>query len=224
MRGREALIVMGKVPRAGKVKTRLSPRLSPESACALYAALLADTVREIGRLRAPEKYLFHSPPSAGRSFAGPHFREFRLLPQRGGDLGERMAHAVRVAARRGASLAVVVGADCPALSAGRLREAFRELRDGADAVLGPTVDGGFYLVGIPADRPLPVSGVAWSTPTALRDVLADCRARGLSFSLLPTAFDVDTPTDLERLRAWARARPRPACPATRAWLARVLPG
>ncbi len=214
----EAVIVMGKPPRPGRVKTRLSPPLGTRASAELYARMLGDTLAEISTMKRCRRYLFLDSPEPGDiPFRAP-VEAFQRFPQRGRDLGERMLDAASTAFRLGARRAAIVGADCPSLSAGRIREAFRELSAGASVVFGPSTDGGYYLVGLPAPEAWLFRGVSWSTPDVLADAAARCRKRSATFSFLPVERDVDTPEDLDALRAWAGGHAEPACPGTRAWI------
>lgn len=218
MECRDALILMGKAPVPGTVKTRLSPPLPPGDAAALYACLLEDAAEMASRLPRVRRYLFFAPGDGISHFRADPFSAFDLRPQDGADLGERMERAVNSAYSGGARRVVVIGADCPALSARRIRSAFRELSDSAGAVFGPAEDGGFYLVGTRLPFPFPLRGIEWGTATVLAASLARCREAGIPYALLPRERDVDTAEDLDSLRGWAGARPRPACPRTRRWL------
>jgi len=220
MRGErpEAVAILAKAPLPGAVKTRLCPPLSPAGAASLAAAMLRDTAREVAGAGVAARYLFFHPPDAAACFRGPDFAGYRLVPQRGADLGQRIENAFARMAAGGSRRAVVVGSDCPALSARRVREALRELREGARAVLGPAEDGGFYLVGVSGAVPALFRGVAWSGPSALRQVLDNLRAAALPFALLRRERDVDVPADLAALRRFLHSRAAPACPATRARL------
>ena len=146
------------------------------------------------------------------------FSSFERFPQRGKDLGEKMWDAAATAFRRGARRVVIVGADCPSLSAGTVRRAFRELSTGASVVFGPSADGGYYLVGLSCPDERLFRKFTWSTPTVLLDTVARCRALSIPFSFLPPERDVDTGKDLHALREWARTHARPACPRTREWI------
>jgi hypothetical protein len=211
----EALALLAKEPSPGRVKTRLCPPLAPGEAARLGSCLLEDTVEELASLRGVRRFLFLDPPgSAARASAGP-FAGFELLPQRGGGLGERMLLAASVCFRRGARRVVIVGADCPGLTAGRVRQAFRELRSGAGAVFGPSADGGYYLFGLTFPDARLFEGIPWSTEAVLRETAARCRAAGTPFSFLPTERDVDTFGDLLALRERLASRPTPRCPRTR---------
>lgn len=214
-----ALILMAKAPVPGSVKTRLSPPLGPRAAAALYACILEDVAGEMsGRVEGMRRYLFHAPAQRAPYFRSAPFREFRLRPQRGTDLGARMDRALRAVFAEGATRAVVIGADCPALSLGRVRAAFGELSGSADVVLGPCADGGFYLIGMSSPHGALFRGIRWGGPTVLDDVCRRCRATGLRFAFLPSEFDVDTSADLERLRRWAKRHAAPPCPRTRRWI------
>ncbi len=217
MRGDDALIVMAKVPRPGAVKTRLSPPFSAFEAAALYACMLADTAEEMASLAGVRRYLFRAPPGAGGFDAAP-FRGYAIRPQSGGDLGTRMERAAAWAFRAGAARVAIVGADCPALAASRVREAFREIASGAAVVLGPSADGGFHLAALAAPVPSIFGGIAWGTASVLAAVAARCRAAGLPYALLRAERDVDTADDVAAFSRWARSRRRPACPRTRRWV------
>lgn len=217
-RGEDALIIMAKAPRPGSVKTRLTPPFSPREAADLYACMLADTAEEMGLLAGVRRYLFFAPPGGRRGFEATPFAGYALRPQSGGDLGERMARAVASAFRAGARRVAVIGADCPALAASRVRDAFRELSAGAAAVFGPSADGGFHLAALGAPAPSLFTGIAWGTGTVLESVVARCRVAQLPYALLGVERDVDTVEDVAAYsrRAWTRARPR--CPRTRRWI------
>jgi rSAM/selenodomain-associated transferase 1 len=215
---KDALILMAKAPLPGQVKTRLCPPFTKGEAAALYACLLEDTAAEMARLSRVRRYLFHSPPGSGRLFRGGPFSGFEHLPQSGRDLGQRMDAAFETVFARGATRAVLVGADCPALSTRLVAAAFRELASSAGAVFGPTDDGGFYLIALSSRAPSLFRGVGWGTGSVLSEVTLRCRAAGLPYSLLPSRFDVDTADDVASLSRWARTRSSPACPRTRRWL------
>lgn len=217
-----AVILMAKAPLPGTVKTRLCPPLTRRSAASLYTCLLTDVAEEMGnRLRGGRHYLFFAPPDGENHFLSAPFRRFERVAQRGKDLGERMDRAIRTALSRGARHAVVIGADCPFLSAARVRSAFRELSGPADLVLGPSEDGGFYLIGASFPVPFLFRGVAWGTGSTLAEVVSRCRRAGLSYALLPTELDVDRPEDLETLRRRAVRRAVPPCPRTRRWIGKL---
>jgi hypothetical protein len=214
----EAIVLMAKAPVAGRVKTRLCPPLSPGESAALYACMLRDTADEVSNLPGVRRYLFLDPPEPADFPWGKPFSAFERFPQRGEDLGDRMRDAAAIAFRQGAHRVVIVGADCPALSAGTIRRAFRELSTGASVVFGPSADGGFYLVGLSSPDERLFRGFRWSTAEVLRNAAARCRILSAPFSFLHPGRDVDTGEDLLALWEWVRTHARPACPRTREWL------
>ena len=214
----DAVVLMAKAPVAGRVKTRLCPPLDPRESAALYACMLRDTAGEVSTLSRVRRYLFLDPPEPADFPWGKPFSAFEGLPQRGEDLGERMRDAAATAFRGGARRVVIVGADCPALSAGTVRRAFRELSSGASVVFGPSADGGFYLVGLSSPDERLFRGFRWSTADVLRNAAARCRILSAPYSFLPPGRDVDTGEDLLALRDWVRTHARPACPRTREWI------
>jgi rSAM/selenodomain-associated transferase 1 len=179
--------------------------------------MLCDSAEELSSL-ACARYLFLDPPAGGNGMEEAPFASFVHFPQRGKDLGEKMWNAAATAFRLGAMRVVLVGGDCPALSALRVRQAFRELREGAKAVFGPSLDGGYYLVGLgcPDDRLF--RNIPWSTPAVLADTVARCRGLSIPFSFLPPETDVDTFEDLTTQWEWTKAHSRPECPRTREWV------
>ncbi len=213
-----ALILMAKAPIPGTVKTRLVPRLAPEEAARLYGCLLTDVAEEMARVPGASPFLYFHPPGEGGRFLRGPFARYDLRPQAGGELGSRMARAVRDVFREGFREAVLVGADCPVLEARRVREAVRELRVGSEAVLGPARDGGFYLAALRFVPDGIFRGIPWGTGEVLSRVCGRLRREGRRFSTLPALPDVDTPEDLGELSRWVRRRGRPACPRTRRWI------
>lgn len=214
----EAVVLMAKAPVAGRVKTRLCPPLDPGESAALYACMLGDMADEVSSVSRVRKYLFLDPPESTVFLRGEPFRAFERFPQRGRDLGDRMRGAAATAFRRGARRVVIVGGDCPSLSAGTVRRAFRELSTGASVVFGPSADGGYYLIGLSSPDDRLFRGFRWSTAEVLRNAAARCRIDSAPFSFLPPGRDVDTWEDILELRAWTRTHARPACPRTREWI------
>jgi len=218
----EAVVLMAKAPVPGRVKTRLCPPLAPAEAARLYACMLGDAAEEISSVGRIARYLFLDRPVAANTLRGAPFSSFERFPQRGKDLGEKMWDAAATAFRRGARRVVIVGADCPSLSAGTVRRAFLELSTGASVVFGPSVDGGYYLVGLSSPDERLFRGFRWSTAEVLRNAVARCRILSAPFSFLPPGRDVDTGEDLLVLREWAGTHARPACPRTRGWITGFL--
>lgn len=194
-----ALLVFAKHPAPGRVKTRLTPPLSPGEAAELYRCMLLDTLAKVRTLPDVQGLLFYQNEPA----ALPYFRsiapDFVVEPQKGYDLGARMAGAFRRVFSRGHRLAVIIGTDSPDLPVEYLHQAFRELADDSvDAVFGPSADGGYYLLALKRVHDSLFTGIAWSTGTVIEVSLARAREAGLRVKLLPVWHDVDTVADLER--------------------------
>lgn len=214
-------MVAAKAPRAGTVKTRLCPPLSPDEAARLARVLLADTLETAcAPAVSGVADVFLALDGEDDSLAG--FP--RRLRQRGGDLGERLAHLFADVFAEGYAHVCVLGGDAPHLPAAFLIEAFGRLARGGDdgVVLGPAEDGGYTLVGL--SRPAPAlfaEGIGWGGPDVLADTLARAVEAGLTTALLPPWYDVDTIDDLRRLRVDLR-RGAAHAPAT-ASLLETLP-
>lgn len=188
-----------KAPVAGVVKTRLTPPLTPEQAAELYAAFLSDTVRLCRRLSQVELTLFQAPEGAGASSDGARQFELPVRNQVGVGLGERMSNALSQLLAMPPALAVVIGSDTPDLPPALVSEAF-ELLARHDLVLGPSTDGGYYLIGL--SRPVPglLHEIAWSTESVYQQQVARADQLGIRWCALPAWHDVDTPADLAALQ------------------------
>lgn len=185
---------MVKEPRAGLVKTRLARDIGVSTATAVYRAMLAQTVARVSATRRWQTLLAVSPDRAIASTMLP--RSIARLAQGRGDLGARMAAAM---GRAPPGPVIVIGTDCPQISAQAIGRAFGAL--GAhDAVLGPAGDGGYWLVGFRrrglAGRAF--VGVPWSTPRALAATVDNLD--GLNVALADAFDDVDDARDLKRMR------------------------
>lgn len=193
------IIVFAKAPRPGGVKTRLCPPLSPESAALLHARMVRHTLAT-ACAAAPGRVELHCSPMTDDPFfiECAHAHGIGLRAQAGGDIGRRMAHAMRDASRMQPLL--LIGTDCPARSADELRIALRALHEGDDAVLGPVDDGGYSLIGLARFEPAIFEGIEWSTARVGMQTRARFAQLGLRWRTLPPSWDVDLPADLQRLR------------------------
>ena len=203
-RSRNVLIVFVKEPRPGAVKTRLLPALDPQSAAELYRVLAEEEIRQTAPRAGEYARLFFYAPSGSAEAMSGWLPGETLLPQRGDDLGARMSAAFDETFRRGARRAAVIGTDVPWVHRGLVAEAFSAL-DAHDVVLGPTSDGGYYLLALARPQPALFRDIAWSTPSVFTSTLERAAALGLSVSRLPELPDIDT---LDDVRAhWPRLRP-----------------
>jgi hypothetical protein len=213
-----AVAIMAKAPRPGAVKTRLCPPLTPRRAAALGRCFLLDRIAQVRRLARAVPVLGYAPARQGSLFRrlAP---DFALVPQRGPDLGARLASVLETLLDRGHAAALAIDADTPTLPTRTLQRAVDLAASGeADVVLGPAEDGGYYLIGVRALHRGLFTGIPWSSPGVLAATLARARAARLRSVCLPAWFDVDTPGDLARLRAALARRPA-AAPATARFLA-----
>jgi rSAM/selenodomain-associated transferase 1 len=202
------LIIFAKEPRPGRVKTRLSPPLSPEGAAQLYHSFLQDILEEMTQVPEVRLALAYNPLEAHDFFRSLVPAGTDLFLQEGNDLGERMARAFVRGFAAGFGPVLLRGSDVPDLPAAVVSESREVLATGqAQVVLGPTTDGGYYLVGLNAPQPCLFQGPVWSSDTVLTDTLRLARQLGLKVHFLPRWPDIDTYADL--LTFLHRARPAP---------------
>lgn len=199
--GGNRIIVFVKAPVPGKVKTRLCPSLTPEQAAALYRGFAADTVTlargVVGSRQVEVSYdALGDSPNLRWLVSGPAPAYFL---QEKGDLGARLIQAFARAFSTGARNVVVIGSDAPHLVPEQLSRAFDGLTR-KDVILGPAVDGGYYLVGLRRAAPRLFQDVAWSSSEVLTTSLKRADEQGLSVGQLDLSFDVDTAKDLALLR------------------------
>jgi rSAM/selenodomain-associated transferase 1 len=192
---------MAKAPRAGQVKTRLCPPLDPAEAAELYRCFLLDRIAQVAALDHATPVVAYAPADA-RDEIERLAPGLRLLAQRGPDLGERLTHVFADLLAGGHRAAIATDSDTPTLPRRYLEQAIGALTDGdADVTLGPTEDGGYYLIGLARPAPLLFEDIPWSTDGVLAATLDRARRLDLRVAVLPGWFDVDTAADLDRLRA-----------------------
>lgn len=197
---RVAVAIMAKAPRPGTVKTRLCPPLLPTEAAALYRCFLLDKIAAVGALADAQPVIAYTPDDARAEFEGLALG-FSLVAQAGRDLGERLHSTLAGLLAAGHAGAIAVDSDTPTLPAAFLQQAVHCLgRPGPDVVLGPTDDGGYYLIGVRRAHRELFDAVPWSTSDVLDVTQRRAAEAGLRVTCLPSWFDVDTPDDLERLR------------------------
>lgn len=182
------IAIFARWPEPGKAKTRLIPALGPQGAADLYARLLELTVREARESGLP----FHlrvtgDDPARFRSWLG---EDLDVRDQGDGDLGEKLT--------RVPTPGIMIGSDCPGLTAALLREAASVLPN-REAVIGPADDGGYWLLGLAAPCPALFADMAWSTDAVYPETMRRLEQQGISPHLLPELTDIDTGEDLD---AW----------------------
>lgn len=209
------LCVFAKRPEPGRVKTRLSPELKPADAAWLYLAFLNDVTRELQG----GPYQLRFAWALAEEAPLPSYGGVVSERQAAGDLGERLYQAFAAGLAAVPSM-VVVGSDQPELRRKTVVAAFERLEGGSPVVLGPSADGGYYLIGLTRaglDRRL-FADIPWSTEKVFAITRRRCREAGREPALLPRGHDIDTPADLEALAARLAKAPPKRCSFTRVLL------
>jgi rSAM/selenodomain-associated transferase 1 len=201
--GLYALGIMTKAPRAGKVKTRLSPPLTAEEAAALNTCFLRDTAQAIAAATAGgagRGIGIYTPVGEENAWADILPRAFELVPQRGDLFGERLTWATKDLLRAGFSGVCLINSDSPTVPPHAYAEAVRLLAEPGDRiVLGPSDDGGYYLIGVKQLHRRLFEEIDWSTERVAGQTLERAREIGVEVELLPTWYDVDDRATLQRL-------------------------
>lgn len=197
MNKKDALIIFAKAPVPGHVKTRLQTHFSAEECAELHASFIIASIRVAKTVERPDIFLFCHP-----GITSPFFQKvssdfgIRLISQNGKDLGERMANAIRDTLTDGYKKILIIGSDSPDLPPEYIEEGFKRL-DSSDMVIGPSVDGGYYLLG--GKRDLPVfDGIPWSSNKVFEMTLNKALEHSLTFSILDEWYDIDTWEDLQK--------------------------
>jgi rSAM/selenodomain-associated transferase 1 len=222
---------MTKAPRAGTVKTRLTPPLTAEEAALLNICFLRDTAAAIARSAQEGRaqgIAVYTPLGAEGEYGEILPGEFALMPQRGEALEERIIFAIQDLLSLGFESVCLINSDSPTVPTDVFSRAVQILSEEEDPlVLGPSEDGGYYLIGLKKlHRPL-FENIAWSTEHVLEQTIARAHQLGLAVHLLPTWYDVDERTSLQRLfrELFADNGIAPKgcpAPATRAYLKELL--
>jgi len=212
---------MTKAPRAGAVKTRLQPPLTAEEAAALNACFLRDTAAAISNAgEAAAGVAVYAPADAAGEYATIFPPDFALIPQRGDGFGERLSNAATDLLALGFEACCLIDSDSPTVPAAQFEEAVRILAHGGDdaVVLGPSDDGGYYLIGMRQLHPLLFENIEWSTERVFEQTRSAAARAGLALHLLATGFDVDDRATLRRLCDELLGRDNAAAPFTKKFL------
>jgi rSAM/selenodomain-associated transferase 1 len=209
-----ALAVMTKAPKAGRVKTRLIPPLSPEEAAEINKCFLRDTAAAISSVntrrpandagetdfKAAWGIAVYTPVGAESTYSDILPLDFNLLPQRGDKFGERLYLAAEDLFKCGFDSVCLIDSDSPTVPAESFREAVELLSASGDrVVLGPSDDGGYYLIGLKKPHRHMFEQINWSTERVLNQTIESAAEIGLETKLLPTGYDVDDAASLQRL-------------------------
>jgi len=192
------LLMFSKAPRVGQVKTRLQPELSPDQALDLYKAMVEDQLNQLNVSGYYDLNLYFWPPEANSEMQAWLGNDLKYFPQNGGDLGERMRHAFIQGFEQKYKKVLLIGSDLPTLNLKTILITFSAVAV-YDVVLGPSADGGYYLIGMKKPHHGLFRNMKWSTDSVFADTLKKCKSSGLSVALLEEKFDIDTFSDVERL-------------------------
>ena len=221
---RVALCIMAKAPVAGQVKTRLCPPLSAADAAELSRCFILDKVAQVREVTRAEPVVAYAPEDAAAVFEA-LAPGFTLLPQRGHELTARILSILERFFADGCDAAIMIDSDTPTLPVGLLENAVTLVASGEyDLVLGPSDDGGYYLIGMRRLRTELFEGMPWSTPAVFEETLRRADALGLRTAQLPPWYDVDTAVDLARLTAELAGGPGGGARETREFVLGRLAG
>lgn len=191
---KKAIIVFQKYPEAGSVKTRLAETIGAKKAANLYAFLIQHTHKQLSELEAAF-FVFHQGPISTEDYPQ---KGYYFYTQETGDLGKKMEKAFQQVFERGFEQVLIIGTDCYELKSDHLKQALDALLN-KDLVLGPAVDGGYYLLGLQRPCATLFQGITWSTATVLQQTLERANQENLTYSLLEKLRDVDRYEDLGEL-------------------------
>jgi len=186
-----------KAPRPGGVKTRIAHSLGPDAACAIYRELVGQVLHNLRELPDIELRFTPEDPQATAEIDPWLHPGWTALGQGPGDLGQRMANAIRHGLQRQFPAVIVIGSDCPEVRASDIQSAAQALSNGSDVVLGPAEDGGYWLIAAKANHPSLFNGIEWSTERVLQQTLDAAEASNLKVQQLRTLRDIDTAPDWE---------------------------
>ena len=191
--------IMAKYPAVGMVKTRLGESIDPEKVAHLYLCFLKDTVEKVNRLGVPF-FIYYTPDDKKEYFERLFGNNPSYLPQMGDDLGERLYNGFKKIFRQGYDSAIALASDTPDLPEAILDESLKKLTE-YNSVIGPSFDGGYYLIGLRNDsaRKNLFRGIAWSTETVFNETMKKIKQEKISCHALAPWGDVDQIADLERL-------------------------
>ncbi len=200
----DLVIIFTRFPEPGQVKTRLIPALGAQGAADCQRQMSEQIIRQVKELQRYKAIglQIHYQGGKAKMMAAWLGDELDYHPQSTGDIGRRMAAAFRRAFAAGNRRIILVGSDCPALSAAILHTAFNKLKR-LDLVLGPAMDGGYYLIGLNHPCPALFTDLNWSTGKVLAETLQKAGEQGLSVSQVDTLYDIDRPEDIRHFHNYS---------------------
>lgn len=195
-----ALAVMAKAPRPGRVKTRLSPPLTLDQASAMNISFLRDTAENLASIPYSAGLISYTPVGDEALFAGLLPQSFALVAQRGDTFGERLLAAAQDILAIGYGSVCLIDSDSPTVPAAAFESAVEALAEPGDRiVVGPSHDGGYYLIGMKRPHPEPFERIAWSTASVFAETMDRCHEAGIEVVTLPVWYDIDDAETLNLL-------------------------
>lgn len=192
---KQALIIFQKNPVYGKVKTRLAATIGNEKALAIYRQLIQHTYLITHELKADKIVFYSDVIDENDNWNNEYLKQL----QKGNDLGERMMNAFNYVFQKHYSNAIIIGTDCAELNEQMILNAFDNLNE-YDVVIGPSVDGGYYLLGMKEITKHLFTAIEWSTNKVLNTTIERCHANNLSYFLLKELHDIDEEKDLAYMK------------------------
>lgn len=197
MKNENALLIFAKEPVAGKVKTRMHPDLSLEEAAKLYDCMLNDLYNKLHDLKNTDVIIYFAPIGSREYFQKLNYSNKLLMPQSKGDLGEKLANSFAETFRKGYKRILVIGSDCLTLTKNEIYDYFDSLLIN-DALIGPTADGGYYILGLNNFHRQAFENVNWSTESVFKDTIKKFKELNLKYFVSKSNYDIDTIYDLKK--------------------------
>ncbi|MGB9716346.1 MAG: TIGR04282 family arsenosugar biosynthesis glycosyltransferase [Thermodesulfovibrionales bacterium] len=206
MKLESAIGIFFRVPHFGKVKKRLANDTGKHFALKAYKSMLKETFENVSGLKGIDIYGFYDGElssencllNSDNASIDPFKKGVPLIPQKGNNLGERMYNAIQLLLNTGYQKVSLIGADSPDLPVSFIDMAFRKL-DLYDLVIGPTEDGGYYLIGMKKPLDEIFKSIQWGQDTVLKDTISNALNLGISYFLLPEWYDID---EIDNLKRW----------------------
>lgn len=207
MTNKNALIIFVKTPIPDQVKTRLQPHISPEESAKLYTAFLKDLDHKLYDQDGFDCWYAISPENFQKDALGQIIHLDNYFLQEGQDLGERMDHAFHSLFSKGYEKIVLIGSDLPSITLDIISQALQGL-DTKDCVIGPSKDGGYYLIALSRSHSDIFKNLPWSTSEVLKKTIDILDKKGLTYTLLPEFEDIDTYKEIISFYKALKDRPK----------------
>lgn len=198
---KSCILLFTKFPQKGLVKSRISIHLDETTTLTLYKSFVSDTLQLVNQLNY-NKIICYTPTNSLQDFKSWLGSQYHYLPQKGVNLGQRISNSFQYAFTHNYQYVIALGTDSPDLPAHYIHEGFYHLAMG-NVVIGPSTDGGYYLIGLNKENFFPrlFENIPWSTQNVFHQTLEIVKDEKLKSHVLPTWYDIDTLKDLYELYA-----------------------